>query len=1161
MAAGLVSRVGPRATTAYISVRGDFSPFDQQIKQEAGRSKARFAAIGKAAAAGIAVGVAVGGKAAVKAAVDLGEEINKSRVVFKKSSKEILAWSKTTATALGMSRRESLSAAGAFGNMLVPMGVARGRAADMSKRMVQLAADMASFNNEDPTDMLDRIRAGLSGESEPLKKFGTVLSETRVKQHAWKVGIAESGQELTEQQKIMARYSLLLKDTSDQHGDFARTSGSLANQQRILRGQVEDVGAAVGKELIPVLTKVAKHTSKFIRQMQNGKGPGGEFAAVMTDIADGAKSAGKTVGPVLGDIAHFAKEHPSLLKAAGAVTTIALGVKGIKGVGKITGITDLLGIGKGALGRGGGVAGAIGAKGATPANPVFVAVVNGGLPGKPGKPGKPGVPPIVTKPPGKPSFVLRAMKGLGWVAVPFAPAAITAELTERGVLRYNPLATRELGRASPLTRGQRDLATGVGGQTSDPGGQARTSGRRTNAIRQEIKALEDRVISGRRLVERLKQEGASTQEVSRAEKTARARTMELKQAQLALAEQTGASRQKIERLRGEIEKLRSKRISVAVDINIPSLNVRAKGNLGGGGGQGSGMRTGTPTIHPGGQPDGWGIEGGISRKVAARVRASAKRDPMAFLIAAGGGPVGSGPGAFHAFDPIAARFGLSLSSGYRPGSITDSGNLSYHAMNRAGDYADGAPAMLKFANFMAAAFGSKLKELIHTPLGFSIKNGQRVAPYSTAAHYDHVHLALKRGGLIPGSGDGDKVPVMAEPGEGFINKKAVRALGGPAAINAINRLIPRFQKGGTVPKEYARLIRMASKRYGIPANVLAGLIKVESSWNPNAVSPAGAFGLTQFMPGTATGYGVRRGSDHGAVASQILGAAHYLKDLGYAKNRSFALGAYNGGPGNPQYGYADDVMAAAAGYSGLADGAGGAPHQPLVWNGHSWVRRRQPVGVRFPRRGETRKEYRAFLHRTRQPDWWRRPGESRKHYRGRTTQKQRERNQRWLRRRGGVKAPPPRYFGLGKGGVLDAFINGMSEKLNMDAALAALTPELDDDIAAATNAIGVWESWLGVAQKNNDMAAITTTAQNLAAARETLKGLTDAGDAGSLQGSIDALTEELKSGRERTEALIHSQGPALIGALAAFTSNITGRSAGLGRSFPSYAGIGGLARS
>lgn len=69
-------------------------------------------------------------------------------------------------------------------------------------------------------------------------------------------------------------------------------------------------------------------------------------------------------------------------------------------------------------------------------------------------------------------------------------------------------------------------------------------------------------------------------------------------------------------------------------------------------------------------------------------------------------------------------------------------------------------------------------------------------------------VGRQRGGMIPGYGAGDKVHVMAEPGEGFINRTAVRALGGPSAIDAINRAFPRFQNGGVV----GRLLHQANLR-------------------------------------------------------------------------------------------------------------------------------------------------------------------------------------------------------------------------------------------------------------------------------------------------------------------------------------------------------------
>lgn len=120
---------------------------------------------------------------------------------------------------------------------------------------------------------------------------------------------------------------------------------------------------------------------------------------------------------------------------------------------------------------------------------------------------------------------------------------------------------------------------------------------------------------------------------------------------------------------------------------------------------------------------------------------------------------------------------------------------------------------------------------------------------------------------------------------------------------------------------WAAEAQRAARKYGIPAAVLLGLIEVESGGDPNAVSSAGARGLTQFMPGTAPGYDVRYGSSAAATRSQIEGAARYLVALGWADDRRNALASYNAGPGNPDAAgsYPEKVMAAARKYGNLAN--------------------------------------------------------------------------------------------------------------------------------------------------------------------------------------------------------------------------------------------------
>jgi hypothetical protein len=91
---------------------------------------------------------------------------------------------------------------------------------------------------------------------------------------------------------------------------------------------------------------------------------------------------------------------------------------------------------------------------------------------------------------------------------------------------------------------------------------------------------------------------------------------------------------------------------------------------------------------------------------------------------------------------LASRFGLRVSSGYRAG---DDG---YHGINRARDFAGSASRMYSFANFIGTRFGSRLLELIYSPLGWSIKNGSRTAPYAVKDHFDHVHVAMRTGGVV-----------------------------------------------------------------------------------------------------------------------------------------------------------------------------------------------------------------------------------------------------------------------------------------------------------------------------------------------------------------------------------------------------------------------------
>lgn len=243
------------------------------------RSAGGLARWGKAAAvagAGAAAAIGVVAIKTVGAASDLNEEVNKSAVLFGKSSGAVLNWSKTTASNLGLSQRAALEASSNFGAMFSTIGLGDKVSAQMSTRLTKLGSDLASFSNQDPEEMLLRLRSGLAGEAEPLRRFGILLSEQRVKQEAVRLGLAKQGATLTEQQKVAARYSLILRDAGKANGDFARTSTGLANEQRIAKAEIENLSASIGGALLPI---VAKGLGAFNRLLPTITKGAGELAA------------------------------------------------------------------------------------------------------------------------------------------------------------------------------------------------------------------------------------------------------------------------------------------------------------------------------------------------------------------------------------------------------------------------------------------------------------------------------------------------------------------------------------------------------------------------------------------------------------------------------------------------------------------------------------------------------------------------------------------------------------------------------------------------------------------------------------------------------------------------------------------------------------------
>lgn len=190
----------------------------------------------------------------IRLASDLAESQNVVDVTFGKNAKTIDDWSRTLDTAFGISELSAKQYVGTMGAMLKSMQLTDDQVLTMSQSLVQLAGDMASFYNIDVETAFNKLRSGISGETEPLKQLGINLSVANLEAFALAEGIEKSYSEMTQAEQATLRYNYLMKVTADAQGDFARTSDSLANQQRILDLQLENLQITMGKKVVPALT-------------------------------------------------------------------------------------------------------------------------------------------------------------------------------------------------------------------------------------------------------------------------------------------------------------------------------------------------------------------------------------------------------------------------------------------------------------------------------------------------------------------------------------------------------------------------------------------------------------------------------------------------------------------------------------------------------------------------------------------------------------------------------------------------------------------------------------------------------------------------------------------------------------------------------------------
>lgn len=255
----LAGKIDPSLQKALKSAEKNTKSLNNETSRLAQVSSKAFGVMKKGVAVGaVAIGAAMAyvGKSGLSLASDLTEVQNVVDVTFGQNADQINQWAKTAKNSFGLSELAAKQFTGTIGAMLKSTGIADQHIIGMSKTIAGLSADFASFYNLSHDEAFEKIRSGISGETEPLKQLGINMSVANLEAYALSQGIRTAYEKMSEADKTILRYNYLLSVSKDAQGDFARTSGNLANQGRLLRTNFQELSAKIMTGAIPAFEKL-----------------------------------------------------------------------------------------------------------------------------------------------------------------------------------------------------------------------------------------------------------------------------------------------------------------------------------------------------------------------------------------------------------------------------------------------------------------------------------------------------------------------------------------------------------------------------------------------------------------------------------------------------------------------------------------------------------------------------------------------------------------------------------------------------------------------------------------------------------------------------------------------------------------------------------------
>lgn len=225
--------------------------------------------IGTKLTAGVTAPIVGSGIAVTKWAADLEQTMGATEQLWGKNADAVIKWSESSATSMGMTQDQALTSANRFNALFGQIGAGEDVTRDMSQGFTQLSADLSAMWGGNPAEASEALTSALRGNYEGLDQYGINLTEAMVSQEALTIAQAEGRSEITEGDKVQARHNLIMEQSTDSQGQFAREAETTSGALAINTARAKDAATAFGKLLLPYVNKLLAGFSKMVSWIEN----------------------------------------------------------------------------------------------------------------------------------------------------------------------------------------------------------------------------------------------------------------------------------------------------------------------------------------------------------------------------------------------------------------------------------------------------------------------------------------------------------------------------------------------------------------------------------------------------------------------------------------------------------------------------------------------------------------------------------------------------------------------------------------------------------------------------------------------------------------------------------------------------------------------------